>query len=103
MRLPRTPSARQGPSTPHRGSFVHEALIYSSDDEFLAAIVPFLRAGLAAGQPCLAVVSEARIALLREALGEDARRIAFMDAGIFYRRPANAIATYRRRMTELCA
>jgi AcrR family transcriptional regulator len=80
----------------------HEAFIYSSDEEFLATLVPFLRAGLRLAQPTLAVVTEPTMKLLRDALDEDAEQVSFVDATTFYRSPANAIAEYRRRLaTEL--
>ncbi len=77
---------------------VHEALLYSSNEEFLARLVPFLRDGLAAGQPAIAVVTPNKVALLREALGADAKRVSFPDASTLYRRPAHAIAEYRRHL-----
>lgn len=81
---------------------IHEALVYSSDEAFLARCVPFLRDGLAAGAPAIVVVTPSKITLLREALGQDAQRVSFSDAGTLYRRPAQAIAEYRRHLdTEL--
>jgi AcrR family transcriptional regulator/anti-sigma regulatory factor (Ser/Thr protein kinase) len=77
---------------------VHEALVYASDEEFLARVVPFLRDGIATGQPAIAVVTPKKIALLREALGQDAQRVSFTDASTHYRRPAHAIAEYRRQL-----
>jgi AcrR family transcriptional regulator len=77
---------------------VHEALVYGSDEEFLARLVPFLRDGVAAGQPAIAVVTPKKIALLREALGQDAQRVSFTDASTQYRRPAHALAEYRRQL-----
>jgi AcrR family transcriptional regulator len=80
---------------------IHEALIYASQDEFVAALVPFVREGLALGQPTFAVLPGAKSTLLREALEQDARLVDFVDATTLYRSPANAIAEYRRRATEL--
>lgn len=78
--------------------FVHEAFLYGADEEFLARVVPFLRDGVAAGQPAIAPVAPKKIALLRDALGGAAERVSFIDANTFYRRPARAIAEYRRRL-----
>jgi AcrR family transcriptional regulator len=77
---------------------VHEALIYSSDEELLARVVPFLRDGLAAGEPAIAVLTPSKLALLREALGEDAQRVSFADATMRYRRPARAAAELREHL-----
>ncbi|MDP9303986.1 MAG: MEDS domain-containing protein [Actinomycetota bacterium] len=75
---------------------VHEALVYSSDEEFLERLVPFLQDGLAASHSTMVVLSPNKSALLREALGQDAQRVSFGDASTIYRRPAHAIAEYRR-------
>src|SRR6266550_8308616 len=79
---------------------VHEALVYSSDEEFLARIIPFLGDGIAAGQPVIAAVMADKAALLRKALGRDAQHVSFVDASTHYRRPARAIAEYRRQLDE---
>jgi len=81
---------------------IHEALVYSSDEEFLEPLVPFLQDGLAAGDPVSVVLTPSNSALLREALGQDAQRVSFADATVTYRRPAAAFAAYRRHLeTEL--
>jgi AcrR family transcriptional regulator len=78
--------------------FVHEALVYATDDEFLARLVPFIRDGLAAGQPVIAVLEPGKIALLCDAVGPQAQEIVVVDARTLYRRPAQAIAEYRQRL-----
>jgi AcrR family transcriptional regulator len=78
--------------------FVHEALVYATDDELLACLVPFVRDGLAAGQPVIAVLEPGKIAVLHDALGPQARELVFVDASTLYRRPAQAIAEYRQRL-----
>jgi AcrR family transcriptional regulator len=81
---------------------VHEALVYSSDEEFLERVVPFLQDGLAASHPTSVVLTPNNGALLRKALGQDAQRISFADASATYRRPAAAFAGYHRHLeTEL--
>jgi AcrR family transcriptional regulator len=81
---------------------IHEALVYSSDEEFLESVVPFLQDGLAAGDPTSIVLTPSNSALLREALGRDAPLVSFADASATYRRPAAAFAAYRRHLeTEL--
>jgi AcrR family transcriptional regulator len=81
-----------------QSGLVHEALIYSSDEEFVESLVPFLEDGLAASHPTVAVLTPNNSALLRKALGRDAQRVAFIDASAHYRRPAHAIAEYRRHI-----
>jgi CheY-like chemotaxis protein len=72
----------------------HEALVYSSADELAAGAVPFLRQGLARGEDVLVVLREEGCAVLRRALGEDAARIEFADAGAWYRSPDHALEQY---------
>ncbi|MDX6478076.1 MAG: hypothetical protein QOG29_663 [Gaiellaceae bacterium] len=80
--------------------FVHEALVYTSDEEFLDRVVPFLRVGIAAGQPAIAVLTPEKFRLLCDALGDDSGGLAFVDASLHYRRPSHALAEYRRRLDE---
>jgi AcrR family transcriptional regulator len=81
-----------------RPRLIHEALVYSSDEEFLEPLVPFLQDGLAAGDPVSVVLTPSKIALLRDALGQDAQRVSFSDGSGMYRRPAAAFAEYRRHL-----
>jgi AcrR family transcriptional regulator len=76
----------------------HEALVYSSGEEFLARVLPFLQEGLAAGQPAIAALSPEKFAPVREALGHEGKRVSFVDASTHYRRPSNALAEYRREL-----
>jgi DNA-binding NarL/FixJ family response regulator len=78
----------------------HEALIYSSADELVAAAVPFLRQGLASSDDVLVVLREAGRTALREALDGDARQIEFADALAWYRSPAHAFQGYRRYLND---
>jgi anti-sigma regulatory factor (Ser/Thr protein kinase) len=73
------------------GPFVHEALFYRSGGEFLAATVPFVRAGLAAGEPVLVAVPPTGGARLRKALGADAERVRFEDITTAGRNPGRLI------------
>lgn len=85
---------RSGAVTDHRGLF-HEAAFYSSDDELLAIVVPFLRSGVEAGEPTLVVVGAERTELVRAALA-DTSRISFMDQRTQYARPVSTIKSYRK-------
>src|SRR6476620_1007370 len=78
----------------------HEALVYSSDQEFLEWVVTFLQEGLASGDPTSIVLTPSNSALLRDALGQDGDRVSFVDAGATYRRPAAAFAAYRRHLEK---
>jgi anti-sigma regulatory factor (Ser/Thr protein kinase) len=72
----------------------HNAFLYESDDDYVERVVPFLKEGLEAGEACTVGNTRDGIALLREALGSDADRVAFYDVGTTYTRPAHAVAKY---------
>jgi anti-sigma regulatory factor (Ser/Thr protein kinase) len=71
--------------------FWHEALFYSSMDEYLSGTVPFLREGIMADEAALVVVPTDRHAALREALGVDAKAVRFRDMAEVGRNPNNII------------
>jgi len=83
------------------GPLVHDALIYSSDEEFVAVLAPFLHEAVAAGEPAIAVTTPERIALLRDALGNAADHVSYLDATEFYRRPARALTAYGALLDDL--
>ncbi|HEU4737242.1 MAG TPA: sensor histidine kinase [Solirubrobacterales bacterium] len=75
--------------------FRHEALIYSDPDQFLAASVPFIATGLAAGEPALVAVSERNAELLRGELGADPEGVEFVAMEELGRNPARIIPLWR--------
>ena len=78
----------------------HHAFVYASDDEYVARSVAFVRDGLDAGEGCVVANTRDAIALVREALGDDADRVTFFDVGAAYTRPAQAVATYYGAFAE---
>ena len=76
-------------------SFRHEALFYDGKDGFLRGVLPFVREGLAIGEPTLVSVGRARSALLRDALGADAEYVRFVDMDGVGRNPARVIPAWR--------
>ena len=72
----------------------HNALVYESDDEYVDASVTFLREGLEAGEAGAVAQTRDGISRMREALGDDADRVAFFDVSSVYTRPAHAVAQY---------
>jgi anti-sigma regulatory factor (Ser/Thr protein kinase) len=95
-----THSTHRRPRDADVAGFRHEAMLYAGERGFLAGAVPFLRQGVAAGEPALVVVSPPKIALLREALGADADRVRFADMGSVGRNPARIIGTWRAFVRE---
>jgi len=58
--------------TPDSSDLVHDAFVYSSEEEFLAGALPFVDEGIERGEPVLAAPTHANARLLRERLGERA-------------------------------
>lgn len=77
-----------------RTGFVHQALCYGSDQEFLTGTADFLRDGLDAGDVVLAVLSGHHIALLTEELGSKARDVEFADSRDWYDYPSRTLGRY---------
>lgn len=75
-------------------AFVHEALFYAGAGEFLEGTVPFIRAGVEADEPVLVVVDDAKIDLLRDALGEDSEAVHFFDMADVGHNPARIIPAW---------
>jgi len=71
-----------------RPGYLHEAVLYDSDEEFLGVVVPFLQEGVAAGEPCLVALGASTSRLVREAVG-DSTGLTFLDDR--YDRPASVI------------
>lgn len=80
--------------------FAHEALLYAGDEGFLEATLPFLREGLAAGEPMLVAVPGRRLALLERALGRDAGGVELVDMAALGRNPGRIIAAWRDFLAE---
>jgi anti-sigma regulatory factor (Ser/Thr protein kinase) len=80
---------------PAEVGFHHEALLYTGMDEFLAATVPFVAEGVAAGDAVLVVVDLPKIDALRAALGADAAAVEFDDMGRLGRNPACIIPAWQ--------
>jgi anti-sigma regulatory factor (Ser/Thr protein kinase) len=80
--------------------FRHWAMLYRGEQGFLDGALPFIREGMAAGQPTLVMVSAERIELLREALGGDPDCVLFADMGQVGANPARIIPAWRGFVEE---
>lgn len=80
--------------------FVHPALFYRSDAEYLAALVPFVTEGLAREQPVAVAVPGERLDLLRDALGDTARHVTMLDMAEEGRNPGRIIARVLRGFAD---
>jgi anti-sigma regulatory factor (Ser/Thr protein kinase) len=88
-------------TTGHGCTFEHEAFFYGSDDDYVAALVPYLDEGVDAGDSVIAVVPDRQAARLRDALGSPSGEVAFVDAVEWYRHPARTIARYDDLLCDL--
>lgn len=70
---------------------VHEALFYLDADEYVVGIEKFLREGRELGEPVLVAVPDSHLAVLRCALGADARQVQFVDMATVGRNPGRII------------
>lgn len=73
----------------------HSALIYASDEEYLASAAPFLADGVDRDECVVAVVANRTIELLRDVLGDDAHQVEFRDSAAWYGSPRRALHDYR--------
>lgn len=78
----------------------HEALLWDGDDEFLAGTVPFVREGLAAGQPVMAALTPSRTTLLHDGLGDDSSDVQFVDMAELGANPSRIIPAWRTFAVE---
>jgi anti-sigma regulatory factor (Ser/Thr protein kinase) len=73
--------------------FTHPALLYRNDDEYLAGTVPYIRDGLAAGEPVAVAVPGPNLQLIRDALGADTEHVLLRDMTVAGRNPGRIIPT----------
>ncbi|MCT7353515.1 sensor histidine kinase [Streptomyces sp. 15-116A] len=86
----------QDPSEP----FVHPALFYRDEQEYLAGTVSFVREGLAAGDPVAVAVPGDNLRLLKDALGDDARSVQLLDMREAGRNPGRIIPGVLRKFAD---
>lgn len=76
------------------GALRHHAFIYESDEEYVEGTAAFLKEGLDAGEAAIVGNTRDGLAMMRDALGADAHRVAFVDVSATYTRPAHTVASY---------
>jgi len=74
---------------------VHQALLYGSEDEYIAGCKEFVEAGLDRAEPVLIAVPRPKHRALRTALNGQARRIEFIDMRELGRNPSRIIPAVR--------
>ncbi|MEU1269518.1 sensor histidine kinase [Streptomyces sp. NPDC005799] len=82
------------------GPFVHPALFYADEREYLEGTVPFVRAALKAGEPVAVAVPTDNLRLIRDGLGADADSVRFLDMREAGRNPGRIIPGVLRAFTD---
>jgi anti-sigma regulatory factor (Ser/Thr protein kinase) len=80
--------------------FEHEALFYRGEDDFLAGLLPFVREGLDRDEVVVVAEPRPRLDLLRDALGDDARAVQFLDMAEIGVNPARIIGVWAATLDE---
>ena len=86
-------------STPPR-LLEHRLLTYGSDEQYLAAAIPFFAEGMERSESLLAVTTKEQIELLRDSLEDRADHVEFADSTDWYRSPNTAMGGYRTFVNE---
>ncbi len=81
------------------GPFLHSALFYRDDEEYLVSAVPFVRAGRARANPSR-WRSPPRLDLLRDALGAASREVSWLDMAEAGRNPGRIIPGVLRHFAD---
>jgi anti-sigma regulatory factor (Ser/Thr protein kinase) len=80
--------------------FRHPALFYSGAGDYLAGTVPFVRAGLEAGEPVAVAVPPENLAVLAGGLGADVGAVHFLDMTRVGRNPGRIIPGVLRAFAD---
>ncbi|UNO38813.1 sensor histidine kinase [Streptomyces sp. MST-110588] len=83
----------RGPAGPGADRYAHQLLLYGAQSEFVAAVEPFVRAGLVPREPVFVATGRRNAALLRRCLGARAGGPVFAPDG-WYASPAQALRDY---------
>ncbi|GFG76694.1 anti-sigma factor RsbA family regulatory protein [Mycobacterium botniense] len=87
-------------TTAEASGFVHAALLYGCEQQYLDQVLPFILDGLALGQPVLVGVPTRNLAMLRGALGDAAANVAMADMTEIGRNPARMLGVMDGFATE---
>lgn len=88
---------------PEEAVFEHEALFYRDDEDFLAGILPFVREGLEDDAAVVVAEPGGRLDQLRDALGDDAAAVEFLDMADVGGNPGRIIGVWDRVLQEQTA
>lgn len=78
----------------------HRVLPYGSDEEFLAGAVPFIAEGIERSESLLALMTEAKLELLRDTLDDHSEHVQLAAWADWYRSPNEAMGRYGAFLTQ---
>jgi len=81
--------------------FVHPALFYADEQEYLAGPVPFIRERLEAGEPAAVAVPGENLRLIQDALGDAGSAVRFLDMREAGRNPGRIIPGVLRAFADV--
>ncbi|AKJ08507.1 anti-sigma regulatory factor [Streptomyces incarnatus] len=79
---------------------MHPALFYSGEQQYVAGTVPFVLEGLAREEPVAVAAPPDRLRLIKDRLGDQARRVHFVDMTQAGRNPGRIIPGVLRRFAD---
>jgi anti-sigma regulatory factor (Ser/Thr protein kinase) len=82
-------------------NLVHQAFLYGSTEEFVAAMSPLVRDGLERGETVFAATKRLNIDALREELGSDGEEVDFQDTCEWQTRPYDRLQAFRAMVDAL--
>lgn len=82
-------------------TLIHQALLFDSPEQFLAAAVPFVVDGVHRGDTVLAVTSTDNTRLLRERLNGAADQVTFLEPAGWFDSPGRTLDAHYRRIDAL--
>ncbi|MFF3488809.1 anti-sigma factor RsbA family regulatory protein [Streptomyces sp. NPDC002701] len=81
-------------------TFVHPALFYRDDQEYLSGTVPFIHEGLSASEPVAVAAPAPRLALITAELGRVAQDVRLVDMSLAGRNPGRIIPSVLRAFAD---
>jgi anti-sigma regulatory factor (Ser/Thr protein kinase) len=75
--------------------YIHDAFVYSSDEEMVTAAAPFLQEGIDANEAAVVVCADRNVELLSDALGPKVK-VSLLSRPEVYRRVPDAIIAFQR-------
>jgi anti-sigma regulatory factor (Ser/Thr protein kinase) len=81
----------------------HSLLLYASEDEFLAPLVPFVLDGIAAGDAVIAVAATANLRALRATVGPAPPSVRFVEGRDWYAHGPDTVGRWTSFIDDQCA